>query len=495
MLRITREQYIGKTYEELAEIVGWKHGEGQSFKRDDMEVLMTQEAKFNVEEPPLEFPDGTLHYFLTSRVPMKNEIGELLGVAGISIDITERKIVEEELRLAKEKADIANQAKSNFLAMMSHEMRTPLNAILGMAQILNGKNDIPPEYKEYINIIQNSSESFLFLINNVLEFAKLESGKVEIKNEVFNPSILTEQIVFTLKNLADSKNLKLVLNYDERIPYEILGDQGLLRQILINLIGNAIKFTEAGSVEVDVQLESQDENIARLAFKIKDTGVGIPADKLENIFERFFQVDTNYNRRYEGAGLGLAITKQFVEGMGGKILVNSKLGFGSEFSFVLSFGIVEKSDMETQHKETNSSNILKLIPGCRILVVEDNKLNQHVAKLVFGEIGAEIEIVETGEEALELLTNNSFSMVFMDLSLPDMDGFAITEKFRQQEKIGHHTPIIALTAHVLEEDRLKCFAAGMDDVLVKPIMINQLKNLLQKWKMTQEMETIEEIAK
>lgn len=281
-------------------------------------------------------PDGKIRYIHDASFPLFNETGECFGYAGVAKDITKDVLHEQELQEAKSRAEIANQAKSNFLAMMSHELRTPLNAILGMAQILRIKG-VSPELEECVSVISNAGNSLLALVNDILDFAKLEVGKLSFVDEPIDLQLLISQVIHSLSHQAKEKNLELQLEYPDVVPTLVLSDAKRIRQILINLVGNALKFTEKGYVKIQFFCLKQDKNYADLQIKVVDTGIGISQDKLEMVFEKFSQVDSNYQRKYQGTGLGLAITRELVEKMGGKISLTSELGKGSDFSVVLPF--------------------------------------------------------------------------------------------------------------------------------------------------------------
>lgn len=472
-----------------SEIVGmtdfdtpWR-SKAERFMKDDSEVIAEGKGapKLNIEES-LPRPDGSFLRLLTNKVPLYDSKGIATGILAISHDITPLKKAEQEALLAKELAEAANKAKSNFLAVMSHELRTPLNAILGMTQLLNAK-DMPDEYKDYIKIIQISGVNLLALINDILDFSKLEAGKIQIKSETFNLKTLMEETIISLQHLTQEKQIKLALKYDQKIPNEIKGDAVRLRQILINLANNAIKFTEKGQVIISVKYDKIDTNHLTLSFIVKDTGIGIPKDKLEYIFERFTQVNSNYSRRFGGAGLGLSISKQLTEAMGGKIKVKSTLGKGSEFHVTLPFFVPGLLNNHKLNKPVSRKISSKTFPSSHILLVEDNKINQYVARIMLEEIGCKVDIADNGKQAFEFFQQNAYGLVLMDIGLPDMDGIEVTKIFRhyEHEKKASKTPIIAITAHALEEDRHKFLQEGMDDIIVKPVMKDQLTELLKKW--------------
>lgn len=471
------EAIVGKTDYNLA----WKETEANFFRQGDREVLAGM-PKYNVEEPQLQ-ADGKHATVLASKVPLLGAKGETIGVLGIYSDITELKNAEEELRLAKGRAEVANRAKSNFLATMSHELRTPMNAILGMAQILEARH-LSPEQEECVTIIRQSSNNLLALINDILDFAKLEAGKLEIISQPFNLRVLLQETIFGMRHLVEDKNIKLIIKDDKDIPAELVGDSRRIQQVVINLLGNAIKFTEHGRIRLMAKCEEKKDRKIRVKIIVEDTGIGIPKRKQQQIFERFTQLESKYSRRFEGSGLGLAISKQLVEAMGGNISVNSKENKGSQFWFVVPFTLSSSEEAvlaplgsKTVATHENVANI----QGARILLVEDNRLNQKVAKIMLEELGCVVDIVDNGKLALNLFKKAQYDLVFMDIGLPDMNGLEITRAMRARAGNSKRTPIIAMTAHVLEEDKDNCFEAGADDVLTKPVMQLQLKAILQQW--------------
>lgn len=462
-------EVIGKTDYDLP----WANTEADLFREDDMWVLEGHE-KLNYEEPQLQ-ADGRLIYALASKIPLKKSNGEIIGILGVYSDITELKHAMIESEQAKEKAEQANQAKSLFLASVSHELRTPLNGILGIAQVLK-HYDLSDNIREHVDIIQNSGMTLLTLVNDLLDLSKLENTEVKLSSEEFSIQKTIQNVIAGFKHLVTEKPVELSYRIDDEIPLSVKGDRARFCQIITNLLGNAIKFTHEGGVALQVKLLKVNKHDVRLGFEVKDTGIGIPKNKLESIFERFNQVD-NHHRRYQGTGLGLAITKHLVEAMGGKIEVKSAIGKGSTFSF--SVKLKKASETKVGIAEPQAP-YRQPIATLNVLVVEDNKVNQKVMGHMLGNLKQRFDIAETVAEGFALFKQNHYDMVLMDLSLPDTDGLTAARQFIQYEKDNNlpHVPIFACTAHAYEDDQEQCIDAGVSAVLTKPILEDKLAELL-----------------
>ncbi len=461
-------EVIGKTDSELA----WGPTEAELYRISDEKVLAGQ-AKTNFEEPQTQ-ADGRETIVLASKVPLIDKTNKLLGILGIYTDITE-------LKLAKQAAEKANIAKSNFLATMSHEFRTPINATMGVAQILK-REALSSRQDKLIDVIFKSGKNLQRMVDDVLNFSRLEVGKMEIKEDVFDLKKLISEIVFSIKYQLEDKDVSLNIDYTQKIPKLLIGDMLRVRQILLNLITNAIKFTEQGKIILNVVCKPLSADQMSVTTNISDTGCGIPADKLSDIFQRFTQVEYSYSRRHEGAGLGLAICKQLVEAMNGSIGVQSKLGEGSNFHFTIPFRLAK----ENQHSlETNRQGTIsisspqnKVSLAAHVLLVEDNVLNQIVAREMISRTGCTVDVAKNAEVALEKLSHNTHDIILTDIGLPGMDGIELIRAIRKNETGPKKMPIIAVTAHVLEEDRNKCIAAGANGVLLKPIIQEELLETL-----------------
>ncbi|MDI1356176.1 MAG: PAS domain S-box protein [bacterium] len=420
--------------------------------------------------------NGKLTDVLYNASVYKDDKGKVLGVFAAARDVSEQKRTTEKLKEARVAADLATvtaedaklvaenalHSKQLFLANMSHEIRTPMNAILGFTKILL-KQDVEPKQKEYLDAIKTSSDGLLVLINDILDLAKVNSGKMTFEETPFKmeSSVTTMLQVFEFK--IQEKNLEIVKEYDNRIPKVLLGDAGRLHQILLNLLSNAIKFTEIGKITIAVGLLKEDEEKVIIEFAITDTGTGIPEDKLVSIFENFHQATSSTSRLFGGTGLGLAICKQLIEKQGGTILVKSKVNEGSTFSFTLGF---QKTSTEIKVESTGVEldNDIKVI---KVLLVEDIKLNQLLMKIVLDDFKFKYDIVDNGEIAIEKMQKEAYDIILMDLQMPVMNGFEATEYIRKVLK--SKIPIIALTADVTTVDLEKCKAAGMNDYVSKPL--------------------------
>lgn len=423
---------------------------------------------------------GEVRWIEDTAFPVHNSKNELIGFAGIANDITEDVRREAELLHAKEKAEKANRAKSNFLAVMSHELRTPLNAILGMVQVLSSSK-LNELQRDQVEVITNSSQALLALINDTLDFAKLEEGKLSFSNDDFDLIILLQKISVNAANLAKEKRLEWVLDIEDDLPRYVKGDPKRLRQVLINLTSNAIKYTREGRVTLSARCLRKNAKEGTFSFVVNDTGIGIPKEKLDIVFQRFEQLDSSYRRKHEGAGLGLAIVKDLVEGMGGSVAVNSNEREGSKFACLLPLNLRKKGEVlydPTPRYESMEQQFTQF--DAHILVVEDNAINQKIAIALLEQLGCTIDIVDNGEAALQKY-QSGYDLIFLDIGLPDLDGFAVCEKMRENEPEGEHLPIVALTAHVFSQDRQRCFDVGMDEVMAKPVMRDDLIAVLERW--------------
>jgi len=425
-------------------------------------------------------PSGDLRWIKDTSFPIQDEKKNFIGFAGIAEDITKEVLHEQELREAKQRAEVANQAKSDFLAMISHEIRTPLNAILGMAQILKTKG-LPKELHDYVDIITNAGGSLLSLVSDILDFARLEAGKLSFSHEPFDLRKLFQQIVFSMQYQAQEKELEIMLDYPMELPSQVIGDANRVRQVLVNLLNNAIKFTEQGHIKITVRNLEKTETQGLFEISVSDTGIGIQQDKLDKIFEKFSQIDSIYHRKHGGIGLGLAITKELVAAMGGTIEVSSEFNQGSVFQFTLSLQWQSPHENTNHLAEIDYLSLSKSKYNFQVLVVEDNIINQKIAQVMLEDLGCKVHIVANGKEVLEQMNMLvEYDIIFMDIGLPDISGFDIVTKLRQEPAL-QKIPIVAMTAHILERDKQQAASAGVNCIVAKPISYGSIAEVLEEY--------------
>lgn len=418
-----------------------------------------------------------------------NDSGDVVALEGLIIDVTERKLLEQEMLAARQQAEAANAVKSEFLANMSHEIRTPMNAVLGLIYLCL-QTQLSAEQRDMLSRSYAAAESLLDILNDILDISKIEAGKLEVEQVEFPLAEVLDKVFNLLKFRVEEKGLKHSVTVDEEVPSTVIGDPMRLGQVLLNIAGNAVKFTEQGSVSLELFCEAGVDGDLVLRFVFRDTGIGMSHEQMENLFESFNQTDTTITRKYGGTGLGLAISRRLVHLMGGDIQVESEPGKGSTFTFSVRFRSVERHvpalkdvwDYDTRMTSPllDSAGMEGSLEGVRVLLVEDNALNREVASGMLRGMGVEITLACNGQEALAILDQQDYDVVLMDMRMPVMDGLSATRQIRRNPR-WNAMPIIAMTANAMHSDVEACKAAGMNDHIAKPVSRKLLESALRKW--------------
>ena len=471
ILGYTPEEMIGHSpYDNI-------HPDDEAYVKEVMQSVVFSGKSAMVEYRATR-KDGSYVWLESNAHPFFNGKGDMIGFQTSARDISKRKEFEASLQIAKEKAEEATKAKSLFLSMMSHEIRTPMNAIIGLTNLLL-QNAPREDQQERLDLLKFSGQNLLIIINDILDFSKIEAGKIVLESINFNLRDMLSDTWQMLEMRAQEKQIGLRFNYDVSLPEFVKGDTVRLSQIVTNLLGNAIKFTEKGYVEFSVSKVGEEQGRVKMRFQIKDTGIGIAPDKLKTIFEQFSQADNDITRRFGGTGLGLNITKGLLALMNSKIELESEPGKGSTFSFELLF-----EEGENTIEAENATDTKQLLPDkqVKVLLVEDNKINQLVASNFLQQWGAQVEIANDGLEALEMIRSKSYNLIFMDLQMPGMDGYEASDKIRSMEEVYFRDiPIIALTASAMNGMRDKVVEMGMNDFISKPFNPDELRAKLIKY--------------
>lgn len=432
--------------------------------------------------------DGRPRFLETSITLMKNHYEVPIGFRGITRDITRRKLAEEALKKAKEDAEAASQAKSIFLANMSHEIRTPMNGVIGMTKLLMDTN-LSDDQLRYLKFISSCGENLLDIINDILDFSKIEAHQLIVFPKEFRPEKIIEEVIDTLILKSSEKGIDLIYESLGDLPDTLIGDSARIRQILLNLVGNAVKFTDSGKVMIRLECTGIKNGLADMKFTVEDTGIGIEAEKIDNLFKAFTQVDGSISRKYGGTGLGLAISKELAVLMNGNIEATSEIGKGSKFFFCITLPLSENITGETDrgdNKETEPdlkpdildykkqiADLAKALDKEKfvVLLAEDHPVNRELCEKMLSKVGISTVTAINGREAIEKLNEHKFDLIIMDVQMPHVSGIEATQIIRESEsRTGNKsTPIIAITAHAMTGDRERCLMAGMDDYISKPI--------------------------
>lgn len=471
---ISREEVLGK------QSYGWLGSELiEQIIAQDQEVI----ARAGPVVLEIEHTDsaGRSHFVQSIKFPVRDPAGNIIGLGGISSDITELKKVEQDLRESQLKAEAANRLKSEFLATMSHEIRTPMHGILGTVSLIQD-TDLSPAQRNYADTIKQSGDALLNIINSILDLSKIEAGGLLIEEVDFGLAPLLDSVAGLMESRARHKGLAFAIERAPNVSDSLRGDPDRIRQILFNLIGNSIKFTEAGGIAIRVSQTIRADEICEIRFEVEDTGIGLDEEQQERVFDRFSQADGSTTRKFGGTGLGLAISRELAQLMGGSIGVRSYPGGGSVFWFTVRCEAGDAANIHEQDQSRNSDGPAEAmqIQSLRILIAEDNLVNQLIASDTLESAGHRVDVVSNGVEAIEAVTAFPYDLILMDIFMPEMDGLTATKRIRAMPGEVSNIPIIALTADAMAGEREKYLAAGMNDYLSKPFEMQQLLRTIKR---------------
>ncbi|GAB2800003.1 hypothetical protein GCM10027275_52490 [Rhabdobacter roseus] len=495
LLEVDNEDRITKVYDRFCKMVGYEASELLGKKAAalfmppnyldlmDMQHQKRQQGESSTYEVPMRKKNGDTIWVLISGAPIFDEEGKVEGSIGMHYDITYRKQLEDDLALAKQVAEASQEAEKQFLANMSHEIRTPLNAIVGMANLLYDTSPNPQQL-EYLDILKVSSNFLLSLISDLLDMAKIEAGRVEVNSRPFDllGTLRTMQKTFQLKVEGEGRPVSVEFESNSCPEGMVLGDEMLLTQILLNLLGNADKFTERGAFGLRVREVERRGESTLLEFQVYDSGKGIPEEKLDLIFQKFQQVNDSSRQKHQGTGLGLAIVKQLILLQGGEIKVQSRLRQGTTFTFTLPYRLLHEPARSTQKTDVSlKTNGQGTLEGYRILVVEDNLLNQKYISTLLSKWKVNFQLAKDGREAVEMAQKKAYQLILMDIQMPIMNGYESTIAIRSTSNPNQQTPIVALTASAMLDQRNMALTSGMNDFLSKPFTPTQLEEKLKEF--------------
>ena len=478
-------ELLGYEPQELADgfdaFAGLLHPEDRRPFEESLHAHLKEGCRFDLEFR-LRRRDGQYRWFRARASATAEGVTGHLNLSGSIRDIEEEREAAQALRAATEAADEANRTKSEFLANMSHEIRTPMNGVLGMTELLLDTR-LRPTQRQFAETIRSSARGLLTILNDILDFSKIEARKLTMECAPFDLHRCVADVARMMSVQAATKGLRFVLTIDAAAPRYVMGDSHRLRQMLLNLCGNAIKFTSSGEVALEVFPFATQGGRPLLSFEVRDTGIGMAPDTISRLFQPFTQADASTTRHYGGTGLGLSIVRRLVELMGGQIVVSSVPGEGSTFTFTLPLDTASVAPAEPQPESLTRTALnarVELLAGATVLVVEDNEVNREVARRFLERLGFKVAVANDGQAALDACAQRDFDLILMDVQMPVMDGLTATRELRKREPDGKRTPIIALTASATAGDLNRCLAAGMDGLLTKPLEVERLRQVLER---------------